>query len=111
MLGTSIGSAQRPAGPFILNTARPISNISCNLGVQMPRQRTYNGSARHVITHASAASDLGIESVGDARPAVEEAIQAALNNCLTETDLGIGRKYRVRSSFGVDENCILFMRE
>jgi hypothetical protein len=31
--------------------------------------------------------------VGQLRPEVEEALEAALDNCLTDTDLGMGKKY------------------
>ena len=59
--------------------------------------------------HASStASDLGIESVQGIRPEVDAAIAAALPHCLTETDLGIGKKYRVR--FVLRYSTILFIR-
>jgi hypothetical protein len=52
------------------------------------------------MVHTSAAAkDLGIESVGGIRPEVEAAIEAALDKCLIETDVGIGKKYRVSKSF------------
>jgi hypothetical protein len=51
---------------------------------------------RVAVQASAATNNLGIESVGGIRPEVEAAIEAALDNCLVETDVGIGKKYRVR---------------
>ncbi|KAG7675229.1 hypothetical protein Ndes2526B_g08094 [Nannochloris sp. 'desiccata'] len=61
------------------------------------------------VQASSATNDLGIESVGGIRPEVEAAIEAALDNCLTETDVGIGKKYRgkVRDTYDADDKLII----
>lgn len=45
-----------------------------------------------------AAAAAGIEPIGGVRPEIDAAVQGALDHCLTETDLGMGKKYRVRAS-------------
>lgn len=57
--------------------------------------RPYKHSST-IITHASIAGNAEIETIGGIRPEIDEAIKAALNNCLTETNLDIGKKYTVR---------------
>ena len=96
MFGMSITRPQRFAGLCIPNLNRTNPCVSQNIGIYTHYNKTQITSSKRIMAHASASSDLGIESVGGIRPEVEEAIQAALVNCLTETDLGIGKKYRVR---------------
>lgn len=37
----------------------------------------------------------GIEPIGGVRPEIDAAVGAALDHCLTQTDLGMGQKYTV----------------
>ena len=53
------------------------------------------------LPRASALRSSQIESVGAARPDVEAAIQKALSACLTDTNLGVGKKYKVRRGGGL----------
>ena len=54
-----------------------------------PRIRCQPSRCRNGVVALATA----IESVGQLRPEVEEALEAALDNCLTDTDLGMGKKY------------------
>jgi len=57
------------------------------------------GPGVHADAHrAPAFSASGVERQSfETRPAVEDAIQQAIGNCLVETDLGIGKKTQVLS--------------
>lgn len=52
--------------------------------------------AAGVVRASAAAPAGGIEAVGGVRPEIDAAIAAALDSCITETDLGMGKKYKVR---------------
>ena len=97
---TSSTAQHRPVGARIPQNFAAISNnkstISRQIASKSPSLHPHQSISRPIMTHASSSSDLGIESVGGIRPEVDAAIQAALDNCLTETDLGNGTKYRVR---------------
>lgn len=60
--------------------------------------RPQRGARATVAVRAAAAA--GIEPIGNVRPEIDAAVQRALDRCLTETDLGMGKKYRVRSCRG-----------
>jgi len=45
------------------------------------------------------AGSFEIEAVDGIRPEVDAAISAALNSCITETNLGVGKQYIVRCDF------------
>ena len=102
MSGQLITGTQRPVGlcipPAITRRIPSIRNYSLSGRITVPQNSTRASprSTRMEIKASAAANDLGIESVGGIRPEVEAAIEAALDNCLTETDVGIGKKYRVR---------------
>ena len=53
-------------------------------------------NGRHLAVQA-AASAAGIEAVGGVRPEIDAAVQQALDQCLTDTDLGMGKKYTASS--------------
>jgi hypothetical protein len=103
MSAHTITGTQRPVGRCIPAAAiRQIINMntfSPSRGVahqqQNYRSKTKSKHMRMTVKASSATNDLGIESVGGIRTEVEAAIEAALDNCLTETDVGIGKKYRV----------------
>jgi hypothetical protein len=40
--------------------------------------------------------DVGIECMEGLRPEVDHAVDRGIDNCLTYTDLGVGKKYEVR---------------
>lgn len=50
-----------------------------------------------------------IESVGAVRPDVETAIQQGLDDCITATDLGIGKKYvgKVRDTYDMGDKLVI----
>lgn len=48
-----------------------------------------------MVAAAAAPSAGGIEAVSGVRPEVDAAIAAALDRCVTESDLGMGKKYTV----------------
>jgi phosphoribosylaminoimidazole-succinocarboxamide synthase len=50
-----------------------------------------------------------IESVGTVRPEAETAILSGLNNCLTFTDLGMGKKYngKVRDTYDLGDKLVI----
>lgn len=54
-----------------------------------------------------AAAATGIEAVGGVRPEIDAAVLQALGQCLTDTDLGMGKKYKVgrRPSAGSTPLC------
>jgi hypothetical protein len=69
-------------------------------GVATPLALARPGSKRRRVSTAARASQSapGIEAVSGVRPEVDAAISAALGNCLTQTDLGVGNKYTVRTN-------------
>ena len=62
----------------------------------MKRMPAPQRNGRHLAVHA-AASAAGIEAVGGVRPEIDAAVQQALDQCLTDTDLGMGKKYTASS--------------
>lgn len=103
MSGHLITGNQRPVG-LCIPAAATRQNLNINFfslsrggdnQKQNYRGKTQSKYMRIEVQASSATNDLGIESVGGIRPEVEAAIEAALDNCLTETDVGIGKKYRV----------------
>lgn len=74
----------RPAAPMRASSSRR-AGAGC-------MQRA--GRRAAVVAAAAAA---GIEPIGGVRPEIDVAVQGALDRCLTETDLGMGKKYRVRA--------------
>jgi hypothetical protein len=104
MPGHLITGTQRPAGLCIPVAATrqflKINKSTLQGTAPAPRQNSpYSKPMRMMVHTSAAAKDLGIESVGGIRPEVEAAIEAALDKCLIETDVGIGKKYRVSKSF------------
>jgi len=107
----NIALATAMSGHLITGTKMPVGH--CIHTRQIKNNNTFSLSRKGVNQHrnycskpqckfmrmsvqaSSATNDLGIESVGGIRTEVETAIEAALNNCLIETDVGIGKKYRV----------------
>lgn len=102
MHGVLTNPARVPVGVCAPRPVARIAGCSPRSGLSRPISGAADTRTNRMMTHASATGDLGIESVGASRPEVEAAIQAALGNCLTETDLGIGKKYRVRNSIGTE---------
>lgn len=60
-----------------------------------PRAGNYRHLRNIFLNAAMSGSDLTIESVAGVRPEIDSAVDAALDRCLTDTDLGMGKKYRV----------------
>jgi hypothetical protein len=113
MHGVFANPVRVPAGVYSRPAAR---NPVCTprLGLSQLAIGAASTRTNPMVAHASATGDLGIESVGASRPEVEAAIQAALGACLTETDLDIGKKYRVRMTLDIDGhfcNLLVIKRE
>lgn len=83
---TSAQPARRPAPAWQLP-----GYTACRRSVRQQRRGRPGGAA--VVAAAAA----GIEAVGGMRPEIDGAIQQALSQCLTDTDLGMGKKYKVRA--------------
>ncbi|PRW59335.1 Phosphoribosylaminoimidazole-succinocarboxam ide chloroplastic [Chlorella sorokiniana] len=65
-------------------------------------------AGRRAAVRAAAAA-AGIEPIGGVRPEIDAAVQDALSHCLTETDLGMGKKYRgkVRDTYDLGDKLVL----
>lgn len=92
-----VGSMQRPAAtlhPRRPSAAwrRPANTVSALNTASSQRVPAPQRGQRRVAVQA-AASAAGIEAVGGVRPEIDAAVQQALDQCLTHTDLGMGKKY------------------
>lgn len=68
----------------------------CSSLTNRPSVARRAGRRASAAVRASAAARAGgIEAVGGVRPEIDAAIAAALDRCVTETDLGMGKKYKV----------------
>lgn len=56
-----------------------------------------------------AAAATGIEAVGGVRPEIDAAVLQALGQCLTDTDLGMGKKYKgkVRDTYDLGDKLVI----
>ena len=73
-----------------------ISSSSSSSSSSSKRMPAPQRNGRHLAVQA-AASAAGIEAVGGVRPEIDAAVQQALDQCLTDTDLGMGKKYTASS--------------
>ena len=89
------GVGPRLAGDSVMITQTPFDRPSA-AGV-MKSRRTQRQRFPGALAARASSSGMAIESVGGVRPEVDAAIRAALGSCLTETDLGIGKKYTASS--------------
>ncbi|PSC76321.1 Phosphoribosylaminoimidazole-succinocarboxam ide chloroplastic [Micractinium conductrix] len=62
-----------------------------------------------MVAAAAAPSAGGIEAVSGVRPEVDAAIAAALDRCVTESDLGMGKKYtgKVRDTYDLGDKLVI----
>ncbi len=85
---------QAPLGvPSGRSTPHPLHPASNKLFVQAP---VAVSRCRDSLKIHAAASSSAVEAVSGIRPEVNAAIAAAINDCIVDTELGIGKKYRVR---------------
>jgi hypothetical protein len=59
-----------------------------------PRAAVAPRRPRAAAAAAAASAPGGVEAVAGLRPEIDAAVTAALGSCLTETNLGVGKKYR-----------------
>ena len=83
----------QPRRPSAAGQRSASGSSSSSSSKRMPAPQR-NG--RHLAVQA-AASAAGIEAVGGVRPEIDAAVQQALDQCLTDTDLGMGKKYTASS--------------
>ena len=83
-----VGVMEQPSVGARSTSRVPACPAACT---RRQQQRRCRGPAMSV----RAAAAEGVEAVTGVRPEVDAAIQAALHATLTETDLGMGRKYKV----------------
>ena len=60
-----------------------------------PRAGNHKTLRNIALDAVTSGSDFIIESVTGVRREIDAAVEAALDRCLTDTDLGMGNKYRV----------------
>ncbi|KAL4448091.1 hypothetical protein ABPG75_005310 [Micractinium tetrahymenae] len=65
--------------------------------------------AAAAVRASAAAPAGGIEAVGGVRPEIDAAIAAALDRCITDTDLGMGKKYKgkVRDTYDLGDKLVV----
>ena len=78
------------------SSGRPAAQMCSSSSRRWGTGRMQRAGRQAAVRAAAAAA--GIEPIGGVRPEIDAAVQGALDICLTETDLGMGKKYRVRAA-------------
>ena len=96
MLSTSSLSGRQEGGCQVRSPAHHPLRAAGPAAILRPQRPQPMAAGRgRAFSAAPAAGGLEIEAVEGIRPEVDDAIAAALDHCLTATDLGIGKQYVV----------------